>query len=350
MRCRHSVLLAFAATCVTAACSRGPVPPEMPPVPDTPPANTQAGPAGRRELLHDFGVLLPAANVYHQFMIRNDTAVEWALEQVHSSCGCAVAELNAKTVPPGESVTATVGYKAPGDLGDDRRTVTVSFSHGDGKTVVALGVRARVRLPVSLFPTVLRVNAGHDRPAITSLEVYSYTAEVSLPPCLVADAPWASFGEPMSLPRPVDDPYLVWRWQVPVTLAADRLGPGMYRCEVTVAAGTPHNGEVRVPIELSVAAPIAVSPGQIFFGDVAVGRPSSVIFRVSTPPGYPASNVAVEHDLGPAFETQVVSASPKVVLLRATLTPTVPGDLAGNAVLNLPGLPSTTVPVLARAR
>lgn len=205
-----------------------------------------------------------------------------------------------------------------------------------------------MREPVSLFPILLRVQAGHDRPATAHIEVCSYVPEMTAPPALAADAPWAVIGVPEPLALPADDPAMSRRWQVPVTLATDKLGPGEFRCEVAVPAGAKHGAGVRVPVEVRVAAPITVSPGQLFFGTVAAGKPTSVTFAVRTPPGHPAVGVTIDHDLGSVLAVEKVSGNAGMAVMRATLTPTAGGELTGTVVVKCPGLPPAKIQVLAR--
>ena len=292
-------------------------------------------------LTHEFGVLRPATAVSHEFTLRNDTDRAWTFKSFHTTCGCTVAEIGAEHIPPGGTTRVTVNYKCPASVGDDRRSVGVRLNE-TGAPPITLVVAAKVREPVSLFPILLRVESGHDKPAMSQVEVCSYVAGATAP-TLKADADWLTIGTPQPMPIPADEPGMVAHWRVPLTLAADRLGPGDYRCELALSPAG-----VRVPVELKVAAPVAVSPGQLFFGTVKVGEPKSVTVMVRTPRGHPAGAATFAHDLGDRLKLEVVSATPLLATVRATLTPVAAGEVSGTATVGVPGLPPTKLPVLAR--
>ena len=333
---------------VATSCARAPVSD----VAAVPPADAAVGQAlplaaratGRVTLAHDFGVLRPAASAQHEFTLRNDTGTPWTFARFLTSCGCTVAEISDAHIPPGGATRVTVSYRATEALGDDRRVVGVEFNE-PGVPAISLEIKAKVREPVNLFPALLRVEAGYDRPATAHIEVCSYL-EGATAPALLADADWATVGPAEVAPLPADDPAMRGHWRVPVTLAADRLGPGEYRCEVATPPGT--TPAARAGVQLRVAAPVAVSPGQLFFGAVTAGRPASVTFSVRRAAGGPPGGVTAEHDLGPGLVVETVSVTVGVTVMRATLTPRAAGELSGAVTVKIPGLPATRVPVLAR--
>ena len=289
---------------------------------------------------HQFGVVRPATQLSHPFTLRNDTAKPWTFASFRTTCGCTVAEISDPKIPAGGATQVTVDYKAPTSIGDDRRSIGVQLNENDAPAI-NLVVACKVREPVSLFPILLRVQSGHDKPATAEVEVCCYAAGATTPPTLHADTDWLTIGVPQPLPIPADEPGMVSHWRVPLTLAADRLGPGDYRCELAAQG-------VAVPVELKVAAPVAVTPGQLFFGTLAVGESKSVTIAVRTPKAHPASAVRCEHDFGERLKIETVSATPAVTILRATFTPTAAGEVSGTVSLRVEGLPATPVPLLAR--
>ena len=312
------------------------------------PAATRAAPTGV-VLTHDFGVLKPGSEVRHEFTLRNDTAADWTFDQFRTTCGCTVAAISDGHIPAGGATTITVHYKCPSTVGDDRRGVGVILKESAAPPV-NLVIACKVREPVSLFPILLRVEAAPDKPAKAEIEVCSYVPELTAAPALAAGAAWVAVGVPEPLAIPPDEPTMARRWRVPLTLAADTLGPGDYRCELAIPPAAKHGAGVRVPVELKVTAPVAVTPGQLFFGTLKVGEGKSVTVSVRTPKGHPASGVSCTHDLGDALKIETVSATPVAAVLRATLTPGKAGAVNGTVRVGVDGLPPTKLPVLARVQ
>ena len=113
----------------------------------------------------DFGEVTAAFRVGHAFRIKNTGDAEILIQRVETSCGCAVANLEEKTVEPGKEVLLRVnlhaGNLAPGVQSEKTVTLTCNDPRGPVKT---LALRARLSYQgvngIAMEPRWIRLKAG----------------------------------------------------------------------------------------------------------------------------------------------------------------------------------------------
>lgn len=65
-----------------------------------------------REGVHDFGTIGPREVVSETFAIRNDGEAPLTITRAFTTCGCTVAEISARMIPPGKVALATLRFDA----------------------------------------------------------------------------------------------------------------------------------------------------------------------------------------------------------------------------------------------
>jgi Protein of unknown function (DUF1573) len=320
---------------------------ELPAVEVATPSLSKPNPA--RELLHDFGMLLPGASVSHAFTIHNDSETAWAFESFQTTCGCTVAEISEEKIAPGQDVKVTVRYRAPTSIGDDQRGIGVTFQNAG--PVFRLVVAAKVRNPVSLLPVALKIAATHDADKTTELFLCSYVAVIQEPVKLTTNADWLVLGTPTLTDLPTDDPAMRRRWKVPVTIRSSQMKPGAHRTEISTGTVPGQTTPTAIPVEVNVTAPIEVSSSQLFFGAVKVGVPAVVTLNVKLPADVPATDLLWDSDLGAMLEMRVTNVIKNSVTYEAKLTANGSARILKGAVrIKTAKLPATELPVFARVQ
>jgi hypothetical protein len=103
----------------------------------------------------DFGIMDRGDTQEYAFTFRNDGTRPLSLKITRTTCMCAVGELEADSIPPGESREVTLRWTAKRDEIDFRETATITTSDPQ-RPVVTLAVFGRVLPRVRSVPS----NAG----------------------------------------------------------------------------------------------------------------------------------------------------------------------------------------------
>ena len=84
------------------------------------------------EAVYNFGEKSNVEDVIHTFQIRNDGNATLEIKQARPACGCTVANISNKTVPPGETIQIETRLSLRGRVGQQHKTITVESN--DPKT------------------------------------------------------------------------------------------------------------------------------------------------------------------------------------------------------------------------
>ncbi len=77
------------------------------------------------QMVYNFGERKNDQDVEHAYVIKNEGNATLEIKQARASCGCTVANIANKTVPPGEETTITAKLNLRGRLGPQHKTITV---------------------------------------------------------------------------------------------------------------------------------------------------------------------------------------------------------------------------------
>ncbi len=92
---------------------------------------------------HDFGDALQQKTLTKEFSIRNFGSADLVIENVQTSCGCTVTDLETKLIKPGGSTPLRVSLQTRGNSGRLAKSVLVK-SNDPTKNVYELKIQANV--------------------------------------------------------------------------------------------------------------------------------------------------------------------------------------------------------------
>jgi hypothetical protein len=114
---------------------------------DVKPAATTGARIAVEPLSFDFGRVLPDKTLTKEFSIRNYGSQDLVIENVSTSCGCTVAELQTKTIKPGKNTPLQVSLTTrAGQQGKMVKSVLIK-SNDPGKPTFELKLEAEVVPP-----------------------------------------------------------------------------------------------------------------------------------------------------------------------------------------------------------
>lgn len=94
----------------------------------------EASPEPSAALQFDFGSVRAGTVIRHEFQIRNDSDSALRVEAVQSTCGCTVADVAHREIPPDSSVPMLAELNTAGKDGAVTQPIHVGFSDGTGRT------------------------------------------------------------------------------------------------------------------------------------------------------------------------------------------------------------------------
>lgn len=97
------------------------------------PAQTDSGAQEEKTDLYqwNFGKVKQGAVLKHDFVLKNETKSILGINNLHTSCGCAVSESTKKSLMPQESSTIKVTFDSSGYLGPVSQFVYVNTDNPD---------------------------------------------------------------------------------------------------------------------------------------------------------------------------------------------------------------------------
>lgn len=105
---------------------------------------------------NDIGVIRPSSKHKLQFEIPNELGKALTVKALRATCACTVADVNKKTVGPGEKLLVEVEYSAPDRAGKDKRLIFVKFEEDDAPEF-ALQLVATLKKQVQFFPEEISI-------------------------------------------------------------------------------------------------------------------------------------------------------------------------------------------------
>lgn len=83
------------------------------------------------EPTYDFGELLNNRDIRHTYVVKNIGDMPLEISDVRTSCGCTIARISKKTVPPGDEAEVTAVLKLRGRRGHQRKSFNVVSNDPD---------------------------------------------------------------------------------------------------------------------------------------------------------------------------------------------------------------------------
>jgi len=125
----------------------------------------------------EFGAMDAGSSAKHDFIFTNQGNANLTLAKGHTTCKCAMANLERAEVPPGRSTKVTLEWKAKGFVGPYKQMATV-LTNDTTRPTVTLTVSGRIVSTLKLVPDELvlsSITAGET--ASGTVAVFDCTAE-----------------------------------------------------------------------------------------------------------------------------------------------------------------------------
>lgn len=283
----------------------------------------------------------------HTFRITNETARDWAVREVRSTCSCTVAEASPARVGRGESLAVKVDYRAPSKTSEDARTVYIVVDDGDGSHEVAFRIAATIREVITVLPSSLPldVSGAASPPATLQVENWSSTDWQSLR--IESTVGWISRrARPLVLPARKGErtPRQAWQVDLSALPPARRLKDGNAReARLTFSSGgAGPSVETTVPVQLLGGERVRAVPSVLVLRDEAGGESSAartVLTFWEDVTTFVARDVKIDHEPMPGLSFAWTAKSPREWELVARLaTSAVPAGspTKGSVVLTFP--------------
>ena len=117
----------------------------------------------------DFGGVKEGSKITHDFVVLNKGEAVLEIREVSVSCGCSAASFD-RTIPPGGEGKITLRVDTKGYEGNIHKTATV-YTNDPETARFTLGVRALVRVPISVKPAYVRLYAKEGATITNSVEI-----------------------------------------------------------------------------------------------------------------------------------------------------------------------------------
>ncbi len=104
----------------------------------------------------DFGTVAQGKKVDHSFTIKNSGDTPLTIGQVSTSCGCTVAEVSSRSIPPGKSANIRATFDSTNFSGSISKTIYVHTN--DPKTpVYSLTIKGKLFEQIEITPKQLNL-------------------------------------------------------------------------------------------------------------------------------------------------------------------------------------------------
>ena len=193
---------------------------------------------------HDFGDVQVGDVVQTQFRVINKGDAPLVIDEVRTTCGCAVAGSHAKEVPPGQDTEIAVSYDSVG-LSPGRKTQSVLIHTNDRKnSVTKFQMFATVIHPIVLEPTNLIAKLTHYQERV----IFPVTARNNTPQpvTLVVSAVEGAISKAVLQPeKVVVQPNSETRFQIEMDLKKPDKG-NVVNGAVSISTDHPKTSEIRL--------------------------------------------------------------------------------------------------------
>ena len=97
------------------------------------------------ETRFEFGDIVQGEHIEHTFIFKNIGDKPLVISEVHSSCGCTIADYSDKPLSPGSEGYIKVSFNSQGKQGRQYKTVTIVSNTKPGKNILV--IRGNVKVP-----------------------------------------------------------------------------------------------------------------------------------------------------------------------------------------------------------
>ncbi len=279
----HALVVgALVASAGTAAALPPPLP--APNVGVNPQANLSESVMSVEGTYHDFGTVWDHKNVDHMFKFTNTGSEPLVIEDIRSTCGCTVPELEKKEYAPGESGEVKVIFNPHNRKGVNERTITV-ITNSKAQRVHQLSIKAEVKpvLFVSQEFIRLRTDKGDSTSSVLNIGGRSDGFQAKLKSVdtdgLIAVEPTAT--------KTVEANGETWKQISFDVKSMEKAKVGMHRFTMTFETNDERRPEFTIQAVLEVKGDLEARPSRLALGqlekDASFEKDIQIVSRKAVP-------------------------------------------------------------------
>lgn len=217
------------------------------------------------ELSKDFGIVSRGVTLVHKFRLKNDSSQPVGISSVRVSCGCVSASALKTFLQPGEETSVVARMDSTRFRGVKTVTIYVHFNKPKSEEV-RLWIKANARDDFSLSPDMLDLGVIKQGQSAQATSVVKFHGQ----PDLIVGEVHPESNYLVCKIRETGRSENESTYELTVSLRKD-VPPGVWFSDVWIRTDSAQIPQVRVPVTLTVEAPLNATPGQIQLGQIQLG-------------------------------------------------------------------------------
>lgn len=200
---------------------------------------------------YDFGTMESSQTVTHDYVIVNKGNATLEISQARPSCGCTVASISTKSVPPGGETRITAQLNLAGRMGQQHKTITVE-SNDPKQPQLTLTLQGNIGDAVSVQPN--QVTFGQiGAEGVNTREVTISSGNGQPLKVLTADSSSPNFTAELQT-REEGKTYAV------IVATKGPLVPGSLNAAIHVTTDNPSKQQFDIPVAAIITGDLIVAP------------------------------------------------------------------------------------------
>ena len=294
-----------------------------------------------KEVVHDFGVLKPDAQVTCKFEFKNTGDAELEIINVRSTCGCTAAMPDKKKLAPGESSAIQVRYQSGKGSGTVEKKINIQ-SNDPAEPYITLTIKAKVVTDLDLKPAYLRFdNIDPDKPAELEVVLVTKDPENFTVSNLVSDTP---FIVPAFVREPDNILKVVVQFKPELMKSSQK---GYVNAFVSAATNSETYPEIKIPVYIKFFEEYTLIPPRIMIYGLKEGEGASREIIVKNNKGNPFT-IATAVSSNQNIQVEIVKNGEAANLLKVTVAKDAPAGLCNSVVSVQTPRQELKIPVRAR--
>lgn len=223
---------------------------------------------------YDFGDRMNTATVLHTFKIRNAGSATLRINKVSASCGCTVATISRKQVPPGETATLRARLNLRGRRGMQKKSIKIK-SNDPADPLYRLWMKGTAVIEIGVEPTYVNFGQVTGTNAVTR-EVRLVSRDPSIEFVTVRG------GDEQRISGSITQDANGRKRRLRV-VAQPPFEQGFRRTQLTVTTTHPKRPRFTLPVSMLVPQPIVAIPRKLSIrGNYPGGLTRAMLIRPGT--------------------------------------------------------------------
>lgn len=258
-------------------------------------------------LENNFGTQPPNQELFHTFIIRNNSDRKWTLANIQTSCACTTSDVSANTIQPHDSIDVLIKYRTSNELKNDKKIIRVNFKEQYAPEV-HLMVSSFIREKLTVLPSrLIESSVGKGDQFVRNLVIYSYLDQSDQTPLVQSNAEWLVaeiIGRKSAENLSADSSNPTYAWDLRLSIDTEKMEYGLNQANVLFEVS--ETGlDVPIPIGIVLTQPIKAIPRFLFFDELKeqeTAKQSIWIKFSSDALPRETSEIVINHNLGTSFK------------------------------------------------